>query len=310
MTFIFNKSDFDEFEEDDTTNLEELGEKLGFEAYEYYEAGGTLPTPFGQAGLVGETGTLNEMELFALGGTLPQGVHQFYANTYNPAYPTPHGYAKGGEVDEVVTFRQDDGRPFLVYIDKLPPTEKGKKEYLKDGFYIDNQMGFKGLITSYFKSKKLLKENINPKYHSQIMAKGGDVKELKQISKELAKSVKAHDRQSKELKKIASNLVEEGKMEKGGGIEDISNELYEKINRIKNWKIIEKDKVNNDRNVFRILSKTKDGKYFKFNHLVNGKELKNPVYFTKFENANKYYNSFFAKGGYVDIIKVTEPRSG
>ena len=62
------------------------------------EAGGTLPTPFGQAGLVGETGAMNEMDLFAMGGGLPQGVHQYYANTYNPAYPTPHGYAKGGEV--------------------------------------------------------------------------------------------------------------------------------------------------------------------------------------------------------------------
>jgi len=64
----------------------------------YLEAGGTLPTPFGQAGLVGETGTLNEVDLFAMGGGLPQGVHQYYANTYNPAYPTPHGYAKGGDV--------------------------------------------------------------------------------------------------------------------------------------------------------------------------------------------------------------------
>ncbi len=63
------------------------------------EAGGTLPTPFGQAGLVGETGTLNEMDMFAMGGGLPQGVHQYYANTYNPAYPTPHGYAKGGKID-------------------------------------------------------------------------------------------------------------------------------------------------------------------------------------------------------------------
>ena len=63
------------------------------------EAGGTLPTPFGQAGLVGETGAMNEMDLFAMGGGLPQGVHQYYANTYNPAYPTPHGYAKGGTVD-------------------------------------------------------------------------------------------------------------------------------------------------------------------------------------------------------------------
>ena len=66
------------------------------EALDVYEAGGTLPTPFGQAGLVGETGTLNEMDLFAMGGGLPQGVHQYYAQTYNPAHPTPHGYAKGG----------------------------------------------------------------------------------------------------------------------------------------------------------------------------------------------------------------------
>ena len=63
------------------------------------EAGGTLPTPFGQAGLVGETGTMNEVDLFAMGGGLPQGVHQYYAQTYNPAYPTPHGYAKGGQTD-------------------------------------------------------------------------------------------------------------------------------------------------------------------------------------------------------------------
>jgi len=56
-----------------------------------------LPTPFGQAGLVGETGAMNEMDMFAMGGGLPQGVHQYYANTYNPAYPTPHGYAKGGK---------------------------------------------------------------------------------------------------------------------------------------------------------------------------------------------------------------------
>ena len=64
----------------------------------YLEAGGTLPTPFGQAGLVGETGAMNEMDMFAMGGDLPQGVHQYYANTYNPAYPTPHGYAKGGQI--------------------------------------------------------------------------------------------------------------------------------------------------------------------------------------------------------------------
>jgi len=70
----------------------------------YLEAGGTLPTPFGQAGLVGETGAMNEMDMFAMGGDLPQGVHQYYSNTYNPAYPTPHGYAKGGKLDVTKEF--------------------------------------------------------------------------------------------------------------------------------------------------------------------------------------------------------------
>jgi len=78
-----------------------------------YEYGGMLPSNFGQAGLVGETGTMNEVDLFAMGGTLPQGVHQYYANTYNPAYPTPHGYAKGGSIpqsakDEFYQLREDD----------------------------------------------------------------------------------------------------------------------------------------------------------------------------------------------------------
>lgn len=68
-------------------------------AFRKYADGGTLTTPFGQSGLVGETGTLNEMELFAMGGDLPQGVHQFYGQTYNPAYPTPYGYKYGGTLE-------------------------------------------------------------------------------------------------------------------------------------------------------------------------------------------------------------------
>ena len=74
----------------------------------YLEAGGTLPTPFGQAGLVGETGTMNEVDLFAMGGGLPQGVHQYYAQTYNPAYPTPHGYANGGALNSLKKQMNDD----------------------------------------------------------------------------------------------------------------------------------------------------------------------------------------------------------
>ena len=102
----------------------------------YLEAGGTLPTPFGQAGLVGETGTMNEVDLFAMGGGLPQGVHQYYAQTYNPAYPTPHGYAKGGMTDfdsslaykgTVVGFKEDGtGRAFKLGDIKIPKNSTSK----------------------------------------------------------------------------------------------------------------------------------------------------------------------------------------
>ena len=103
----------------------------------FLEAGGTLPTQFGQAGLVGETGAMNEMDLFAMGGGLPQGVHQYYANTYNPAYPTPHGYAKGGYVDiikiteprsgkrtEKQVTRKDTYREALKEVDRLNAKNK------------------------------------------------------------------------------------------------------------------------------------------------------------------------------------------
>lgn len=95
------------------------------EALDVYEAGGTLPTPFGQAGLVGETGAMNEMDLFAMGGTLPQSVHQYYAQTYNPVYPTPHGYAKGGEVEGgTFDLSMKEKSEMYKYLDKGDFTEE------------------------------------------------------------------------------------------------------------------------------------------------------------------------------------------
>ena len=82
-----------------------------------------------------------------MGGGLPQGVHQYYANTYNPAYPTPHGYAKGGEVydlrDRLIDLGDDDfvnwaeknnQNPSLLkyeFIDRL--TDYHGEEYAKGG---------------------------------------------------------------------------------------------------------------------------------------------------------------------------------
>jgi hypothetical protein len=141
-----------------------------------YEAGGTLPTPFGQAGLVGETGAMNEMELFAMGGGLPQGVHQFYANTYNPAYPTPHGYAKGGYLEGktyyIVNYFSSvsDIRNGIALKNKSFGTKEDANTFLKS---IESKGG-RGFVTDF---KKPTREEIDKldrdRNENYMMAKGG-----------------------------------------------------------------------------------------------------------------------------------------
>jgi hypothetical protein len=169
-----NESDFDEFEEGDNTNLDEIGEKLGFEAYKYYEAGGTLPTPFGQAGLVGETGTMNEMDLFAMGGDLPQGVHQYYANTYNPAYPTPHGYAKGGEIKEYFNENLEVVKNYVDDYNETAYAIRDKKTLKR--YVVDNKANVeKNLRVRGFSQKEASRILNNAKTDKSVnfFAKGG-----------------------------------------------------------------------------------------------------------------------------------------
>ena len=137
----------------------EVGKKVAGKVYRQQqgmEAGGTLPTPFGQAGLVGETGTLNEVDLFAMGGGLPQGVHQYYANTYNPAYPTPHGYAKGGEIEP------KNDSPFSVEVWKTKAR------------YNSNVASLDKMVSTYSDALELSLSSIDDgAYKSQIMSKEG-----------------------------------------------------------------------------------------------------------------------------------------
>ena len=151
------------------------GGKLGKKVAGYrdrMEAGGTLPTPFGQAGLVAETGTMNEVDLFAMGGGLPQGVHQYYANTYNPAYPTPHGYAKGGEVE----------RYGILISDNVFDSDD-------DSSFQDDtaEVGFKTEKEAYKRKAEILKQkpNANLSVYSYTtpnsMEKGGEVLEYSKI---------------------------------------------------------------------------------------------------------------------------------
>ena len=133
------------------------------------EAGGTLPTPFGQAGLVGETGAMNEMDLFAMGGGLPQGVQQYYGQTYNPAYPTPHGYAKGGEIDEYIVIHTSMKPESFIKKHKLSNYEYEIDETEYDGF---NRINFE----TYPKNQNFLTDKtIKEFYYEPIedYAKGG-----------------------------------------------------------------------------------------------------------------------------------------
>ena len=144
----------------------------------FLEAGGTLPTPFGQAGLVGETGAMNEMDLFAMGGGLPQGVHQYYGQTYNPAYLTPHGYAEGGYLEGktyyIVNYYSSvsDIPNGIALKNKSFGTKEDANTFLKS---IENKNG-RGFVTDF---KKPTRDEISKldrdRNENYMMAKGGIV---------------------------------------------------------------------------------------------------------------------------------------
>lgn len=171
------------------------------------EAGGTLPTPFGQAGLVGETGAMNETELFDMGGDLPQGVHQYYGQTYNPAYPTPHGYAKGGYLEGktyyIVNYYSSvsDIPNGIALKNKSFGTKEDANTFLKS---IENKGG-RGFVTDF---KKPTRDEISKldrdRNENYMMAKGGTlygdgkmykytkdgvVKEVRDINRKLLKEI-------------------------------------------------------------------------------------------------------------------------
>ena len=74
-------------------------------------------------------------------------------------------------MNKTITITEENNRNHLIFIDKIPSELEGakaKKFYNKNGYYISKQMGFYGLITSYFKDIKTLKDYTNKKYHNQI----------------------------------------------------------------------------------------------------------------------------------------------
>tara|TARA_R100000353_G_scaffold146360_1_gene105083 strand:+ start:278 stop:505 length:228 start_codon:yes stop_codon:yes gene_type:complete len=71
-------------------------------------------------------------------------------------------------MEKTITITENNGIPHLIFIDKQPSEIKAKKLYNKNGYYISTQMGFYGLITSYWKNIKTLKDYTSKKYHNQI----------------------------------------------------------------------------------------------------------------------------------------------
>jgi ppGpp synthetase/RelA/SpoT-type nucleotidyltranferase len=167
------------------------------------EAGGTLPTPFGQAGLVGETGAMNEMDMFAMGGGLPQGVHQYYANTYNPAYPTPHGYAKGGELQSVVNTAKMSAKLKKGKI-------KGTAEYHKIRNEMYDNAVEKGFFDDTDDNFELFDKTLGNELDVEYYAKGGKTKRSKHSLMQDRRRV------SSEPWEVAYQKRKKNRMEAGG----------------------------------------------------------------------------------------------
>ena len=99
-----------------------------------------------------------------------------------------------------------------------------------------------------------------------------------------------------------ANRLDSFNMAQGGGI-PMSNEMYNKLDKINNWEIIRKEKHPSKReNVFYTLSKS--GNNYKIAIEYNGK-MKYPTYFTNKQTAesefNKMITKYFGKGGGVKV---------
>jgi len=253
----------------------------------YLEAGGTLPTPFGQAGLVGETGAMNEMELFAMGGGLPQGVHQYYANTYNPAYPTPHGYEEGGEVDGrykvLLEKRDNSGKlypPNLYWKgnDKnliAKKVKEAKKDFPARKVFVTDEVGDREIYN--FAKGGSIKVGDKVKYPKAKMI--GKVKSIKDLGFEKELTIEYDD--GKIIKEGESSVI---KLAKGGYVDII------KVTEPRSGKRTEKQVSRKD--TYREALKEVDR--------LNAKN-KNPD--VKFVTGN-----IFAKGGQIDSVYVDELR--
>lgn len=82
----------------------------------------------------------------------------------------------------------------------------------------------------------------------------------------------------------------------GGGVGDdyISNELYDKLDKITDWKIVRQKEHRKNRNVVLVLSKS--GKWYKISVVSNGKEMpKMSTYYTTKQSAENSFNGTITK---------------
>ena len=74
--------------------------------------------------------------------------------------------------EEIFTGKMDNGQPFMFFVGKEPKngykSENAKELYNKNGYWIDNQLGFDNLLTGYFKDYESMLDHTNPKYHNQL----------------------------------------------------------------------------------------------------------------------------------------------
>jgi len=70
------------------------------------------------------------------------------------------------------TLKTTEGQPVLFIVGEPPYGIEEKSIYKKDGYFINPQLGFHGLLTAHFKDNKTLKKIVNKKYHKELKEQG------------------------------------------------------------------------------------------------------------------------------------------
>ena len=190
-----NESDFDEFQEGDNTNLDDLGDELGFEAYKYYKKGGEIDA-FTMSMIKGN-GDITELETkdakikMAKGGEVK---FKTFANSL-PSTQDAENIKVFNTNSEKFGFVNDDfssGVPSRIFVSKSKNSVSGKYADVDDLVVVQDKMAKGGKIGFDGLAKKVAKSYVGKKVPKKFQNQYGKTyspAEAKEVGDKVAGAV-------------------------------------------------------------------------------------------------------------------------